>query len=90
MGHVSWAGLRQLTKVVTGIQIPQRHKYAFCFGCVMAKCKQAPYRNMGIRPTRPKETFGGDVTVLILLHHPILLIAWKLFVSIQDMDTLFH
>ena len=39
----------------------------------MAKFKQAPYQNLGAKPTEPKEVFGADVTGL----HPTLPSGYK-------------
>ena len=62
MGHVNWPGLRHLTKVATGISISPKNKLSFCACCMMAKCRQASFQNLGVKPKKPKEVFGADVT----------------------------
>ena len=62
MGHVNWPGLKNLQQVSTGIALAPKHKLQFCACCVMAKRKQMPYQNLGVKPMRPREVFGADVT----------------------------
>ena len=62
MGHVNWPGLKNLQQVSTGIALAPKHKLSFCACCVMAKLKQTPYQNLGVKRTRPREVFGADVT----------------------------
>ena len=55
----------------------------------MAKCKQASFRDLGVKPKKPKEVFGADVTGPHHISLSDMIIAWRWCVFTQDMDIHF-
>ena len=60
-----------------------KNKLSFCTWCVMLKCKQAPYQNLGVKPTKPKEAFGADVTG----PHQTIIIRFKYCLEVECFKT---
>ena len=62
MGHANMPDIRRLQHLALGVNIHPKHKLDFCEPCILAKLKNAPFQNLGEKPSRPKQVFGADVT----------------------------